>query len=71
MHPGDVGLEQSKLVLGKHSGKHAFGSRLKAELGYGLTDAEVESAFDRFKILCDKKKIDLRRRFGSHRRRPI
>jgi len=55
MHPGDVGLEQSKLVLGKHSGKHAFGSRLK-ELGYSLTDAEVSTAFDRFKILCDKKK---------------
>ena len=55
MHPADVGLEQTKLVLGKHSGKHAFNSRLK-ELGYTLSDAEVESAFDRFKILCDKKK---------------
>ncbi len=55
MHPADIGLEQSTLVLGKHSGKHAFGSRLK-ELGYTLTDKEVETAFDRFKILCDKKK---------------
>lgn len=55
MHPGDVGLEQSKLVLGKHSGKHAFGSRLK-ELGYSLNEKEIEEAFERFKVLCDKKK---------------
>ena len=55
MHPGDIGLEQSNLVLGKHSGKHAFGSRLK-ELGYNLTEHEVADAFERFKVLCDKKK---------------
>lgn len=55
MSPDDVGLEKSKLVLGKHSGKHAFGSRLK-ELGYSLNEKELESAFERFKILCDKKK---------------
>jgi 2-isopropylmalate synthase len=56
MHPADVGLEQSKLVLGKHSGKHALSSRLK-ELGYSLSDKEVEAAFDNFKVLCDKKKV--------------
>ncbi len=55
MHPADIGLEQSSLVMGKHSGKHAFGSRLK-ELGYNLHDAELERAFDTFKVLCDKKK---------------
>ncbi|HYF50941.1 MAG TPA: 2-isopropylmalate synthase [Planctomycetota bacterium] len=55
MHPGDIGLEQSNLVLGKHSGKHAFGSRLK-ELGYSLSDKELADAFERFKVLCDKKK---------------
>ena len=55
MRPADIGLEQSNLVLGKHSGKHAFGSRLK-ELGYNLNDSEVAEAFERFKILCDKKK---------------
>jgi 2-isopropylmalate synthase len=55
MHPADIGLEQSNLVLGKHSGKHAFGSRLK-ELGYSLGEKEVAESFERFKILCDKKK---------------
>ncbi|MCY3020888.1 MAG: 2-isopropylmalate synthase [Planctomycetota bacterium] len=55
MTPADVGLEQSSLVLGKHSGRHAFGERLKA-LGYTLNDAELAEAFERFKVLCDKKK---------------
>ncbi len=55
MHPEDVGLEKTKLVLGKHSGKHAFGDRLR-ELGLILSEADIETAFDRFKILCDKKK---------------
>jgi 2-isopropylmalate synthase len=55
MHPADIGLEQSNLVLGKHSGKHAFGSRLK-ELGYTLGEKELGEAFERFKVLCDKKK---------------
>ena len=55
MRPQDVGLEKTNLVLGKHSGKHAFGSRLK-ELGHTLPDKELERAFERFKILCDKKK---------------
>jgi 2-isopropylmalate synthase len=55
MRPADIGLEQSNLVLGKHSGKHAFNSRLK-ELGYTLNEKELENVFDRFKVLCDKKK---------------
>ncbi len=55
MLPADVGFDQSIMVMGKHSGRHAFGNRLK-ELGYVLTDAEIEGAFERFKTLCDKKK---------------
>ncbi|GMV79529.1 MAG: 2-isopropylmalate synthase [Planctomycetota bacterium] len=55
MRPEDIGLEQSKLVLGKHSGKHAFKNRLK-ELGYELDEKQLVDAFERFKVLCDKKK---------------
>jgi 2-isopropylmalate synthase len=55
MRPETVGLSQSKLVLGKHSGRHAFKVHLK-ELGYQLKKEELERAFDRFKSLADKKK---------------
>ncbi|MBN2190153.1 MAG: 2-isopropylmalate synthase [Candidatus Aureabacteria bacterium] len=55
MSPHDVGVDKSKLVLGKHSGRHAFKERVK-ELGFDLGDSDVEKAFERFKILCDKKK---------------
>lgn len=51
-----VGLYQdTSLVLGKHSGRHAFRSRLQ-EIGYSLSDEEVNRAFTRFKDLADKKK---------------
>ncbi len=53
--PEDVGLIQTKLVLGKHSGRHAFRNRLE-ELGHRLDDASLDKAFEKFKILCDKKK---------------
>jgi 2-isopropylmalate synthase len=57
MRPETVGLSSSRLVLGKHSGRHAFRVRL-AEMGYGdLSDAEVNIAFERFKRLADKKKV--------------
>ncbi|MFQ5943220.1 MAG: 2-isopropylmalate synthase [Anaerolineales bacterium] len=56
MRPETVGLTQSKLVLGKHSGRHAFKVRLK-ELGYELGDDELARAFRRFKLLADKKKV--------------
>jgi 2-isopropylmalate synthase len=56
MRPDTVGLSQSQLVLGKHSGRHAFSVRMM-ELGYQLTDAELEQAFQRFKTLADKKKV--------------
>lgn len=53
--PQDVGFSGSKLVLGKHSGRHAFFERL-AKLGYRLKKSELEKAFDKFKVLADKKK---------------
>ena len=55
MKPADVGLTDSDLVLGKHSGRHALRVRLE-ELGYRLTDGELDEAFHRFKDLADKKK---------------
>ncbi len=55
MSPEDVGFEESKIVLGKHSGRHAFQARLKT-LGMDLTREQIDEAFDRFKILADKKK---------------
>ncbi len=55
MTPESIGLTQNKLVLGKHSGRHAFVDRLK-ELGYQLPKEDVEKAFVRFKALADKKK---------------
>jgi len=57
MRPEVVGLGASALVLGKHSGRHAFRKRLE-ELGYGdLKKGEVNQAFERFKRIADKKKI--------------
>ncbi|OFX15102.1 MAG: 2-isopropylmalate synthase [Armatimonadetes bacterium RBG_16_58_9] len=50
-----VGLSESKLVLGKHSGRHAFEDKLKS-LGYHLNKSELDKAFERFKELADKKK---------------
>ncbi len=55
MRPEDVGIPQSKLILGKHSGRHAFKARLE-ELGYRLTEEELNKAFERFKRLADQKK---------------
>jgi 2-isopropylmalate synthase len=57
MRPETVGLGASKLVLGKHSGRHAFRVRLE-ELGYDdLEKEELNAAFNRFKNLADKKKV--------------
>lgn len=56
MRPESVGLNASKLVLGKHSGKHAFDKRLR-ELGYDLDKAELKQAVQRLKRLADKKKV--------------
>lgn len=55
MDPVDVGLEGSRIVLGKHSGRHAFVKALE-ELGFGnLSTEDVERAFERFKALADRK----------------
>jgi 2-isopropylmalate synthase len=55
MTPESVGLKESSLVMGKHSGRHAFREKL-AELGFQLGDNAFEDAFRRFKDLADKKK---------------
>ncbi|HSD91499.1 MAG TPA: 2-isopropylmalate synthase [Methyloceanibacter sp.] len=55
MTPESVGLKESALVMGKHSGRHAFREKLK-ELGYELGDNAFEDAFVRFKALADVKK---------------
>jgi len=56
MTPESVGVKQTSLVMGKHSGRHAFKDKL-ISLGYAdLTDDVVESAFGKFKVLADKKK---------------
>lgn len=55
MRPESVGLAQSQLVLGKHSGRHGFAARL-AELGYELDADSLANAFERFKVLADRKK---------------
>lgn len=55
IRPESIGLHKTKYVLGKHSGRHAFRTRL-VELGYSLSDEEINGAFDRFKKLADQKK---------------
>ncbi len=55
MQPESVGLSSNKLVLGKHSGRHALKSHLK-EMGYDLSEDELKTVFTQFKILADKKK---------------
>ena len=55
MTPESVGLNRSTLVMGKHSGRHAFREKLR-ELGFDLGDNALEDAFRRFKDLADKKK---------------
>jgi len=54
LKPEDIGLLSSKLILGKHSGRHAFVKRLE-DSGYNLNEAELEKAFERFKSLAEKK----------------
>ena len=56
MRPEDVGVSQTNLVLGKHSGRHALRARL-AEMGHALDDTELDQAFTRFKELADRKKV--------------
>ena len=55
MRPQDVGMSRTNLVLGKHSGRAALRERIK-ELGFELSDTELNRVFDDFKALADKKK---------------
>ena len=56
MTPESVGVKKTSLVMGKHSGRHAFKDKLN-DLGYkDVTDDVIQTAFGKFKILADKKK---------------
>ena len=56
MTPESVGVHKTSLVMGKHSGRHAFKDKLN-DLGYvGVTDDVIQTAFGKFKVLADKKK---------------
>jgi 2-isopropylmalate synthase len=55
MKPEDVGIRQSTLVLGKHSGRHALRERIR-ELGYHIDDLQLSRVFEDFKLLAEKKK---------------
>ncbi len=63
MTPESIGLPENAIVLGKHSGKHAFCERLK-DLGYVVDEQRIDESFERFKELADRKKdvsdLDLR-----------
>lgn len=56
MTPESVGIPKNAIVLGKHSGRHAFEDRLR-ELGYTLDKEKLDKAFEKFKVLADKKKV--------------
>lgn len=56
MTPQSIGIPANKMVLGKHSGRHALEDRLK-ELGFNLEKEELERVFNQFKDLADKKKV--------------
>ena len=55
MKATDIGLDKNSIVLGKHSGRHAFKDKL-SKLGFNLKNDEIDEAFGRFKILADAKK---------------
>jgi 2-isopropylmalate synthase len=55
MTPSSIGKPENQMVLGKHSGRHAFDERLNT-LGYTLSKEEIDKVFEQFKILADKKK---------------
>ncbi|MGL5676236.1 MAG: 2-isopropylmalate synthase [Cellulosilyticaceae bacterium] len=56
MTPESIGLTENKMVLGKHSGRHAFVDRIES-MGYQLEEEAVNKAFEEFKKLADKKKV--------------
>lgn len=56
MTPESIGLKNNQMVLGKHSGRHAFEEKLKELQYYNLTNEQISEAFSKFKDLADKKK---------------
>lgn len=56
MSPETVGVLQNSMILGKHSGRHAFEDRIE-EMGYKISPKKLDKAFEKFKILADKKKM--------------
>src|SRR5262245_18398725 len=56
MRPEDVGITRTDLVLGKHSGRHALRQRI-ADLGYHLSDEQLQRVFEAFKVLADRKTV--------------
>ncbi|HON14011.1 MAG TPA: 2-isopropylmalate synthase [Treponema sp.] len=56
MTPESIGIPRNRMVLGKHSGRHAFEERLK-DLGFNLEPKAVDEFFAQFKVLADKKKV--------------
>ncbi len=55
MTPLEIGLSENRMVIGKHSGRHAFGKKM-ADLGFNLNKEQLDMAFERFKTLADRKK---------------
>jgi 2-isopropylmalate synthase len=55
MRPEDIGLSRTELVLGKHSGRHALRQKI-TDLGYHLSDEQLNKVFEAFKVLADRKK---------------
>jgi 2-isopropylmalate synthase len=55
MEPATIGLKANRLVIGKHSGRHAFKDRLRG-FGYDFSDSEIDNLFQKFKELADKRK---------------
>ena len=74
MDASTIGLNTSKLVLGKHSGKHALAKKLES-MGYHLNQEEIKEVFTRFKDLADKKKtvteVDLEALVGDELYQPV
>jgi 2-isopropylmalate synthase len=74
MDASTIGLSTSKLVLGKHSGKHALAKKLES-MGYHLNQEEMKEVFARFKDLADKKKavteVDLEALVGDELYQPV
>ncbi|MEG2456975.1 MAG: alpha-isopropylmalate synthase regulatory domain-containing protein, partial [Clostridia bacterium] len=60
MSPESIGIAENKMLIGKHSGRHAFESLL-IEMGYNFTDDKIAEYFESFKVLADRKKFVTRR----------